>query len=318
MTPELYILALAEWLPLAAFIVFLLSGTFLLLFSHRQIGRRNRMLTARLAGLQGEREAPPTPLTPLPEMTTLYISETPEQSWRDKITSRLGLWLLVTGAGGAMLIVGFAGFPLITGSILLGGVLCAIAVISFRIYRRRARQRRFVEQLPEAIDIIIRGARVGMSLQENFQVIAREMPDPVGGAFRTLAEKLAIGIDLETALDATVRIARVKELQFMATTLILQRRTGGQYAEVLENLAQVLRDRRAQALKAQALTSEARMSARIVTGVTGVILLIMSFTNRAQLDFLFVDPLGQNLLIYSAISILIGFFIISRLLGTLK
>lgn len=318
MMPDVYMIAMKDWLPLTAFAVFLLSGIILLLFAHRQIGRRSRMLTARFKGLQGERDATPTPLTSLPEMTTLYTAETLERNWREKITSRLGLLLLASGVGGALLIAGFAGFPLITGSVLLGGILFTAAVISFRIYRRRARQRRFVEQLPEAIDIIIRGARVGMSLQENFQVIAGEMPDPVGGAFRTLAEKLAIGIDLETALDATVRSIGVKELQFMATTLILQRRTGGQYAEVLENLAQVLRDRRAQALKARALTSETRMSARIVTGVTGVILLIMSITNRAQLEFLFVDPLGQNLLIYSAISILFGFFIISRLLGTLK
>ena len=101
MTPELYILALAEWLPLAAFIVFLLSGTILLLLSHRQIGRRNRMLTARLAGLQGEREAPPTPLTPLPEMTTRRV-HTHNVSSREVSENSPRLWVRGTVAGGIL------------------------------------------------------------------------------------------------------------------------------------------------------------------------------------------------------------------------
>ena len=126
------------------------------------------------------------------------------------------------------------------------------------------------------------------------------------------------GIDLETALTSAVDEIGVKELQFMATTLILQRRTGGQYAEVLENLSRVLRDRRAQYLKAKALTSESRVSARIVAIVTAVILVILAATNKAQFDFLFDDPLGHNLLIYAGVSIFIGFFTLYRLLRTLQ
>ncbi|MEX1035662.1 MAG: type II secretion system F family protein [Sneathiella sp.] len=317
MMPELVPWPAASWFPLAAFSIFLLSGMALLFFLHRQMGKRNRELTVRLSGLLKEEGETP-PLSPLPERETLYTAETADRGWWARLKSKLIPLLLAMIAGGMALAIALTEFPLATLGVLIGLGAVAAAIVAVQLYRKRVRQRRFVEQLPEAIDIIIRGARVGMTLQENFQVIAREMPEPTGGSFRVLAEKLAIGIDLETALDATVRTARVKELQFMATTLILQRRTGGQYAEVLENLAQVLRDRRTQALKAQALTSEARMSARIVTGVTGVILLIMSITNREQLDFLFIDPLGQNLLIYSSISIIAGFFIISRLLGTLK
>ena len=117
MMPELNMLPVSEWLPLTAFAVFLLSGIILLLFAHRQIGRRSRILTARLTGLQGMREATPVPLTPLPEMTTLYTAEIPARNWREKITSRLGMLLLASGLVGALLIAGFVGFPLITGSL---------------------------------------------------------------------------------------------------------------------------------------------------------------------------------------------------------
>lgn len=298
--------------------IFIASGLALLFLLYRKAGERDRRLRTRLAGLLAQGEESAGGALPAVITTPLYL-EREEGKDRRKGMRRKAvplILILLIALGGA--IPAFQTAPTLTSSFLLALAGLAGGVFLVQRYRKKRRQQRFTEQLPEAIDIIIRGARVGMSLQENFQVIGAEMPDPLGGLFRILSEKLSIGIDLETALDAAVKEIGVKELQFMATTLILQRRTGGQYAEVLENLARVLRDRRAQYLKARALTSEARTSARIVTGVTGVILLILAATNRAQFDFLFDDPLGQNLLIYSVASILIGFFIMSRLLRRLR
>jgi Flp pilus assembly protein TadB len=301
-----------------AFAIFVMSGLGLIYLGHRKFGERERQLTARLARLEPAQEARETlPSISPPEVTALYREDGAVTGWR-KLSDRavpIGLALIILLP---LTAVAFMEFPHWTAAVLGLAIVVTCGYGGYHFYRRSLMRKKFIEQLPEAIDIIIRGARVGMSLQENFQVIATEMPDPVGRQFRTLAEKLGIGIDLETALASAVEEVGVKELQFMATTLILQRRTGGQYAEVLENLARVLRDRRAQFLKAKALTSESRVSARIVAIVTAVILIILALTNRAQFDFLFDDPLGHDLLIYSGISIGIGFFTLSRLLRTLQ
>ena len=235
-------------------------------------------------------------------------------SYRGKILALGALMLVLIG----VLTIAFRENTILT-LLVIGSVLSVVGItFGIRLHLAKLRRNKFVEQLPEAIDIIIRGARVGISLQENFQAIAREMQDPIGHHFRILAEKLSIGIDLESALNGMAEDIGVKELQFLATTLVLQRRTGGQYAEVLENLSKVLRDRQAQFLKAKALTSEARVSARIVMAVTVMILGILALTNKAQFDFLLDEPAGHNLLIYAVISIAAGFFSISRLLRTIQ
>lgn len=318
MMPDVTIESLPFPVEYVAFVLFVMSGLALIFLAYRKLGEGERRLAARLAELEPTQSDSETlPVISPQEVTALYREDSAVTGWqrlsRRAIPLGVGLLVLLTLMAAAL-----TEFPLITVAVAGSALLLAGSYGGFHLYRRSMLRRRFIDQLPEAIDIIIRGARVGMSLPENFQVIAREMPDPVGDQFRTLAEKLSIGIDLETALTSAVKEIGVKELQFMATTLILQWRTGGQYAEVLENLARVLRDRRAQYLKAKALTSESRVSARIVTVVTGVILLILAATNKAQFDFLFNDPLGHNLLIYAGVSIFIGFFTLSRLLRTLQ
>jgi len=307
-------------LPLMmVFVLFVLSGLTLLYLMQQRMGERERRLKSRLKSLRhtGQKRAVEIAEMPMP-LPDLYRDEKSKGSWREKGRDRYLLPLLgaITAAVGLGFVV--LDVPIIVLLVSAGAVGVAGGAALILHYRRRWRQRQFIDQLPEAIDIIIRGARVGMSLQENFRVIASEMPDPVGREFRILAEKLAIGIDLERALSAAVENTSAREMQFMATTLVLQRRTGGQYAEVLENLASVLRDRRSRQLKARALTAEARTSARIVAGVTAVILLILALTNRTQFDFLLDDPLGNRLLFYSALSMFGGFFAMSRLLGRLK
>ncbi|MAL78302.1 MAG: hypothetical protein CMN55_04215 [Sneathiella sp.] len=301
------------------FLLFVLSGLTLLYLLQQRMGERERRLKLRLKSLHHTGQEKAVAIAEMPTaLPDLYRHEKSKGSWREKGRDRYLLPLLgaITAAVGFGFVV--LDVPVIVLLVSAGAAGLGGGVALILHYRRRWRQRQFIDQLPEVIDIIIRGARVGMSLQENFRVIASEMPDPVGREFRILAEKLAIGIDLERALSAAVDNTGAREMQFMATTLVLQRRTGGQYAEVLENLASVLRDRRSRQLKARALTAEARTSARIVAGVTAVILFILALTNRAQFDFLLDDPLGNRLLLYSAVSLFAGFFSMSRLLGRLK
>lgn len=320
MTPEMWMARAAEYSLMIAFLLCVLSGLTLLFMLQQRLGERERRLSARLKALLREGKEPVVALPEAPvNLPDLYQGDKKRTRFHERIASDGRLRLLIAAL---MLAVGvaalLAGAPPFLGLAMVAIALLGSGAMLFLYLRRRRWQRQFAEQLPEAIDIIIRGARVGMSLQENFRVIASEMQGPLGREFRSLAEKLAIGIDLETAFSAAVEKSGAREMQFMATTLILQRRTGGQYAEVLENLSSVLRERRARHLKARALTAEARTSAYIVAGVTAVILLILALTSRTQFDFLLNDPVGNQLLVYSGISLVAGFYAMSRLLGRLK
>ncbi|WP_373085683.1 type II secretion system F family protein [Sneathiella sp.] len=303
---------------LFAFCTFLLSGVVLLVIGYRKSNRRSGRLQHRLAGLSTAGDVVVRDRKPAPENSFLYVRDAKFQKWRQTLRARFSYML----AGMAILLAVLYLIALasaVVATVIFASLIAILGlVLAVLLFRQKRQTALYTAQLPEAIDIIIRGARVGMSLQENFRVIGSEMPAPLGHRFRIISEKLGIGIDLETALKSAQEEIRIKEFQFMSTTLILQRQSGGHYAEVLENLNQVLRERRAQFMKARALTSEARASARIVSGVVGLILLILALTNARQFQFLLHDPTGQNLLLYSGISIGAGFFIISRLLRTLR
>ncbi|MEH6475789.1 MAG: type II secretion system F family protein [Sneathiella sp.] len=195
--------------------------------------------------------------------------------------------------------------------ILLSATWTALWVVRY-LNRRRINQ--ISEQLPETIDIIIRGARLGKSVSQNLAIVGEEMPAPIGIAFQKLADQLNVGMDLEGSF-ATIRdISKIKEMQFLSTTLALQKKFGGEYAEILENLNRLIRDRRAHALKTKALTAEARLSAKIISAVTVILIGFLAVTNDTQIAFLLNDHAGQHLLLYCLVSNAIGFIAVSLLL----
>ncbi|USG63040.1 type II secretion system F family protein [Sneathiella marina] len=176
----------------------------------------------------------------------------------------------------------------------------------------------FLNQLPEAIDIIVRGAQLGKSISQNLSIVGEEMPAPAGPIFRQLSHQLSLGVDLETALLSMREISNIKEIQFLATTLALQREFGGEYAKILEDLSRLLRDRQAHILKSKALTSEARLSAKVISAMTIAVLGFLAITNETQFEFLLHDPSGRLLLLYCLISNVVGLFSVSFFIKGVK
>lgn len=298
--------------------MFVVSGLALVSVIYRNVGKKNRLLDLRLETLSRDMTETAQEKQPDNNFSFFYADGNRLERLLGPRKRRMTYWLIGLLTLIVIFCVLFFTVPVVATTILVM-VLGGIGVIMlWQLYCKRRKRFLFTAQLPEAIDIIIRGARVGMSIQENFQVIAREMPWPIGREFQIMGEKLGIGIDLETILLSTVEETNIKEFQFMATTLILQQKSGGQYAEVLENLNVVLRERRAQSMKAKAITSEARLSAKIVASVTVGILFTLALTNENQFKFLLEDPSGRSVLMYGVASTVIGFFIISQLLRTLR
>lgn len=169
----------------------------------------------------------------------------------------MGLFVLVTGG----LLVLRTPFPLAVMVGLLGGIWLPFAYVG-RLIKKRVNA--FTTRFPDAIDLLVRGLKSGLPVTETFQVVSHELPGPVGEEFRGVVERIRIGNTMEAALQESADMLGTPEFQFFCITIQIQRETGGNLAETLANLSDVLRKRAQMKLKIKAMSSEAKASAYIV------------------------------------------------------
>ncbi len=183
------------------------------------------------------------------------------------------------------------GFPLVIAG-LVGvavGIMGPHLVVGAMIARRAAR---FLQLFPEAIDLMVRGLKSGLPITETLVNVGEEMPDPVGCEFRQVADAVRLGATLDDALwDAAGRIG-LAEFRFFAISLSVQRETGGNLGETLNNLADILRRRLTMKLKVKAMSSEARASAYIIGSLPFLMFGILMLMNPDYVMRLFTDPRG--------------------------
>lgn len=158
------------------------------------------------------------------------------------------------------------------------------------------RQQRFVEHFAGAIDIMVRGVKSGLPINECLRVIAKEQPEPVRGEFGRLVDALSVGVSFEDALQKMFARMPLPEVNFFSTVLIIQRQTGGNLAEALGNLSAILRGRKSMKGKIAALSSEARASAYIIGALPFVVSGMIYLISPDYLIPLFTDPQGNMML----------------------
>src|SRR5215203_3219375 len=219
-----------------------------------------------------------------------------------------GLFALV--AGGLM----FNGAPILLAAML--GAFVAIGVphmvIGFLIKRRVAK---FNSNFPDAIELMVRGLRSGLPITETLGIVAQEIGGPVGLEFRAVADKMKIGRTMEAALqDAADRLGTA-EFQFFVITLAIQRETGGNLAETLSNLADVLRKRAQMKLKIRAMSSESKASAYIIGCLPFVVFTLVWFINPTYMGAFFADQRLMVAGIGGLIWMSIGAFIMAKMVN---
>jgi len=216
---------------------------------------------------------------------------------------------LVLGLVGVR-VVGLAPFLTLPLALSLG-FGAPYAVISFLGNRRMDR---FNRQFPEAIDVMVRGLRAGMPLNDSFQIVGNEFPGPVGPEFRTIERSIAMGQPMDVSLSEAAKRVTTQEFQFFVVSLALQRETGGNLSETLANLADILRRRRQMRLKIKAMSSEARASAWII-GLLPFIMFFVIMGVRADYVLpLFNDARGIIMVSFGLVSISIGIFVMTRMM----
>ncbi len=220
---------------------------------------------------------------PNPALLQLRLTQT-GRNWR------LGQYLIASlGLAVAMIaLLLFQGLPILLAATvgLLIGVALPHMVVSKLIARRI---KAFNAKFPDAIELMVRGLRSGLPISETMQIVAEEIPDPVGGEFRAVSDKMKIGRTMDAALQETSNRLGTPEFQFFVISLAIQRETGGNLAETLSNLADVLRKRAAMKLKIRAMSSESKASAYIIGALPFIVFGLIWWINGSYMQNFFVD-----------------------------
>jgi tight adherence protein B len=164
----------------------------------------------------------------------------------------------------------------------------------------KRRQKKFVSQFADAIDVIVRGVKSGLPLNECLKVIARESPQPLGGEFERVIDGLAMGMTVEQALVRLYQRTPIQEVNFFNIVLAIQQKAGGNLSEALGNLSTVLRSRKLLREKIKALSSEAKASAMIIGSLPIAVMVLVYLTTPDYIMELFTNDLGHLILLIAA------------------
>jgi tight adherence protein B len=170
------------------------------------------------------------------------------------------------------------------------GVIAGAGIPHFVVnYLVKKRTSKFNAKFPDGIELLVRGLRSGLPVSETLGVVANEVPGPVGEEFRTAVERMKIGRSMEESLQVTADKLGTPEFQFFVITLAIQRETGGNLAETLSNLSDVLRKRAQMKLKIKAMSSESKASAYIVGSLPFIVFAMIWWINPPYLEKFFID-----------------------------
>ena len=206
-----------------------------------------------------------------------------------------------------------------TGAIMLAlgiGLLVGAGlphmVVNFFIKKRTGK---FTTKFPDAIELLVRGLRSGLPVSETLGVVATEVPGPVGEEFKLVTERMRIGKTMEEALQDTADRLNTPEFSFFCITLAIQRETGGNLAETLSNLADVLRKRAQMKLKIRAMSSESKASAYIVGSLPFIVFGMIYWINPQYLGGFFTDDRLIIIGMGGAVWMSMGAFIMAKMVS---
>ncbi len=185
-------------------------------------------------------------------------------------------------------------------------------VVNFFIKRRTAK---FNEKFPDAIELLVRGLRSGLPVTETLAVVAQELPGPVGLEFKGIVERIKIGKTMEDSLQDTADRLGIPEFNFFCITLAIQRETGGNLAETLSNLADVLRKRSQMKLKIKAMSSESKASAYIVGSLPFIVFALIYSVNPDYINGFFYEERLMVAGLGGFIWMGIGIFIMAKMVS---
>ncbi len=196
------------------------------------------------------------------------------------------------------------------------GTVCGAGIPHMAVnHLIKKRINQFNAKFPDGIELLVRGLRSGLPVAETLGVVATEIPGPVGEEFKAVVERMKIGRSMEESLQVTADRLGTPEFQFFVITLAIQRETGGNLAETLSNLSDVLRKRAQMKLKIRAMSSESKASAYIVGSLPFIVFSLIWWVNPTYLGDFFVDERLMVAGIGGLIWMSIGGFIMAKMVS---
>ncbi|PYX81530.1 MAG: pilus assembly protein TadB [Acidobacteria bacterium] len=289
---------------------------------------RARLLRDRLTTVQKAAEREPTEelailrdemLSEIPALDTLLrksarVSSLQKLLSQADIQIRAGNFLMLSALSAivlAVVVILWSKMPVLGWAGVLMGFFLPYA---YATHLRTKRFDKFEELFPQAIDTLARAVRAGHAFTTALELIANEIAEPISGEFRKLFEEQKFGLPVRDALiNLTERVPLV-DVKFFITAVMLQRETGGNLAEILDNLSYVIRERFKILRQVRVYTAQGRLTMALLMGLPPLVVALMRIMNPSFVEPLFSDPIGHALLVIGITLQTIGYFVIRRII----
>ena len=239
-----------------------------------------------------------------------YLAVQIERANMDMAPERLLGMALAVGVAGAFLLAWLSPLWVVTVPLGFAAAWLPIAFVRFRAERR---VRKFEEQFPEAIELIARALRAGHAMTTGLALVAEELPDPVGAEFRLVYDRQNFGMSMPDALRLFAQRVPLLDARFFVTAVLTQRESGGNLAEILDNLGDVIRQRFRVKRQIRVVTAHARLTGWVLTMIPVVIALAMVVVAPDHILTLVNDPLGVQMAVGAFGLWVLGYLTIRKL-----
>jgi tight adherence protein B len=286
----------------------------------RQLDRRLRDVSAPAASLnQSESVLKLSSAGPVPAFDRLtagtrggmWLTRLIQQSGKHTSPGAIILFSIVIAVIVGIITFAFARQPWLPFATAAAGSTLPVAWL---LRTRHVRMKKFEEQFPEALDLLARAIRAGHAFQTGMQMVADELSDPVGTEFKKTFEQQNFGLPIREALNAMIDRIPIIDVRFFVTAILIQRETGGNLAEILDNLAHVVRERFKVLRQVRVHTAHGRFTGYVLMALPAALAVALSFINPEHMNLLFREQMGQMMLMGTVVMQIIGFFWIQRVI----
>lgn len=226
-------------------------------------------------------------------------------------------WMASIGTGVAIAIAAFVAMPSMPPIAFAAfGFIGAFGLPRWFVgFLTKRRQKKFVNSFADAIDVIVRGVKSGLPLNECLSIIARESPEPLRSEFREVVDQQRVGVSLAEALERLMGRMPLAEVRFFAIVIGIQQQAGGNLSEALGNLSGVLRARKQMAAKVQALSAEAKASAMVLGSLPPGVMMMVYLTTPDYISILWTDKFGQFMVFCAVAWMSCGLFVMKKMIA---
>jgi tight adherence protein B len=239
------------------------------------------------------------------------IKRTIDQADLNITVVRLVLFSLTAGVMAALAV------SMVSASFLLMGVCGVVAAVLPYMHvlaKRKKRMNKFLQLLPDALDLMSRGLSAGHAFTESLHMVGTEMPEPISSEFRKTYEEQNLGLSLKLALENLVQRMPLLDLRMCVTAILIQRETGGNLSELLEKVAYTIRERFRILEDLKTLTLSSRWSAWLLCALPIFLAIYISIMNPGYMDVLWRDPRGHKLIAAAATMQILGMLMVQRIM----